>query len=150
MVVRSLDVNKDQFCSCENDEEFLGLEVLYLSAIGALMYLANNTRTDIAFAVNLLARFGSSPTRRLWNGIKHVCRYLRGTIDMKLFYSNDSKSLLVGYADAGYLSDLHKGRSQTRYLFTCGGTATSWRSTKQALAATSSSYAKIIEMHEAS
>ena len=63
-VVRSLDVNKNQFCPCENDEEFLGLEVLYLSAIGALMYLANNTKPDIAFVVNLLARFSSSLTHR--------------------------------------------------------------------------------------
>ncbi len=64
MVVRSFDVNKDQFCPCKNGEEFLGPEVPYLSAIGALMYLANNTRPDIAFAVNLLARFSSSPTHR--------------------------------------------------------------------------------------
>ena len=69
---------------------------------------------------------------------------------MGLFYSNDSKSLLVGYADAGYLSDPHKGRSQTEYLFTCGGTALSWRSTKQTLAAASSNHAEIIAMHEAS
>ncbi|MBA0860150.1 hypothetical protein Goshw_014542 [Gossypium schwendimanii] len=48
-----------------------------------LMYLANNTRPDIAFVVNLLARFSYSPTRRHWNGIKHVSRYLRGTIDMR-------------------------------------------------------------------
>ena len=130
MVVRSLDVNKDRFRPCENDEEFLGPEVPYLSAIGALMYLANNTRPDITFSINLLARFSSSPTRRHWNGIKHVFRYLRGTIDMGLFYSNDSKSLLVGYVDAGYLLDPHKGRSQTRYLFTCGGPAISWHSIK--------------------
>lgn len=41
MVVRSLDVKKDSFRPCEKDEELLGPEVPYLSAIGALMYLAN-------------------------------------------------------------------------------------------------------------
>ena len=46
----------------EDDEEILGPRVPYLSAIGALMYLANYTRPDIAFAVNLLARYGSAPT----------------------------------------------------------------------------------------
>jgi hypothetical protein len=44
---------------------------------------------------------------------------------MRLFYSRGSNSQLVGYADAGFLSDPHKGRSQTRYLFTCGNTAIS-------------------------
>ena len=43
MVVRSLDVNKDPFRPQENNEEHLGPEVPYLSAIGALMYLASHT-----------------------------------------------------------------------------------------------------------
>ena len=40
MVVRSLDVKKDIFCTKEDDEETLGPEVPHLSAIGALMYHA--------------------------------------------------------------------------------------------------------------
>ena len=87
MVVRSLEVTKDPFRPKEENEELLGSEVPYLSAIGALMYLANYTRPDIAFSVNLLARYSSAPTKRHWNGIKHVLRYLRGTCDMGLFYS---------------------------------------------------------------
>ncbi|CAA7031777.1 unnamed protein product [Microthlaspi erraticum] len=93
----------------------LGLEVPYMSAIGALMYLANCTKPDIAFATNLLARYSSSPTRRHWNGIKHIFRYLQGTIEFGLYYSRNPE---VGFADAGYLSDPHKARSQTGYVFT--------------------------------
>ena len=48
------------------------------------------------------------------------------------------------------MSDPHKARSQTGYLFTCGGTAISWRSTKQTLTATSSNHAEILAIHEAS
>ena len=55
MVVRSLDLKKDPFRPRDDEEQTLGPEFPYLSAIGALMYLANNTRPDIAFAVNLLA-----------------------------------------------------------------------------------------------
>ena len=76
MVVRSLDVKNDPFCPCENGEELLSLKVPYLSTIGALMYLANYTRPDIAFFVKLLARYSSAPTQRHWNGIKHILRYL--------------------------------------------------------------------------
>jgi hypothetical protein len=39
---------------------------------------------------------------------------------MSLFYSNDANHEWVGYVDARFLSDPHKGRSQTGYLFTCG------------------------------
>ena len=99
MVVRSLDVKKDIFRPREDNEELLGPEVPYLSVIGALMYLANNTRPNIAFPVNLLARYSSSPTKRHWNGVKQVLRYFQGTIDMSLFYSNKSNVDLVGYVD---------------------------------------------------
>ncbi|KAI3811306.1 hypothetical protein L1987_21027 [Smallanthus sonchifolius] len=150
MVVRPLDPHKDPYRPQEEGEEKLGLEVPYLSAIGALMYLANNTRPDIAFSVHVLARYSSNPTHRHWNGIKHIFRYLCGTRDLGLFYQKDKTSQLVGYADAGYLSDPHKARSQTGYVFTYGGTAISWRSTKQTLTATSSNHAELIALYEAS
>jgi hypothetical protein len=69
---------------------------------------------------------------------------------MGLFYSEGSKPHIVGYADAGYLSDPHNGRSQTGYVFTCGGAAISWRSIKQTLVATSSNHYEILALHEAS
>ena len=62
MVIRSLDVKNDPFRPCEKDEELLGPKVPYLSAIGALMYLANCTRPYIAFSVYLLARYSFTPT----------------------------------------------------------------------------------------
>ncbi|KAK8505395.1 hypothetical protein V6N12_067362 [Hibiscus sabdariffa] len=127
MVVRSLDVKKDLFRPREKDEDILGPEVPYLSAIGALMYLSSHTRPDISFAVNLLARFSSYPTRRHWNGVKHIFRYLQG-----------------------YLSDPHNARSQTGYVFTYGDTAISWHSMKQTITATSSNHAEILAIHEAS
>ncbi|XP_056864007.1 secreted RxLR effector protein 161-like [Raphanus sativus] len=150
MVVRSFNVENDPFRPHEENEEILGPEVPYLSAIGALMYLANCTRPDISFAVNLLARFSASPTQIHWNGIKHIFCYLQGTIDLGLFYPNNSNEEIVGFADAGYLSDPHKARSQTGYVFTVGETAISWRSQKQTLVATSSNHAEIIALREAS
>ena len=115
-----------------------------------VMYLANCTRLDISFVVNLLARYSHDPTRRHWIGIKQIFRYLRGTQDMGLFFTNDSMhSQLTGYSDAGFLSDPHVGRWQTWYVFLVGGTTISWRSTKQTLAATSSNHVEILALHEA-
>ena len=108
MVVRSLEVTKDPFWPKEENEELLGPEVPYLSAIDALMHVANYTRQDIAFSINFLARYNSAPTKRYWNGIKHLLRYLRGISDMRLFYSKAMEPQLLGYVDAGYLSHHHK------------------------------------------
>ena len=52
MVVRSLVVTKDPFQPPECDGEILGPEVLYLSAIGALMYLS--THTDLILHLLLI------------------------------------------------------------------------------------------------
>ena len=103
MVLRSLDIEKDPFRPREEGEQVLGPHVPYLSDIGALMYLANNTRPDIEFAVNLLARHSAAPTKRHWVGIKTVFRYLYGTRDLGLFYSRNQDLVLLGYTDASYL-----------------------------------------------
>ena len=47
---------------------------------------------------------------------------------------------MLGYADAGYLSDPHKARSQTRYVFNCNGTTISLRSFKYVIAIHEASY----------
>ena len=145
MIVRSLNVKKNPFCPREDNEEILDPEILYLSAVGALIYLTNCPWPDISFATNLLAKFSSSPTRRHWNEIKHVFHYLRGITNFGLFYSQWSKQEMIGY-----LSDLHKVRSQIGSVFTCGGTTIFWRSQKQTLIVTFFNYAEVIALHEAS
>ena len=106
---------------------------LYLGAIRALVHLTNNIWLDICFAVNLLAKFSFSPIKGHWNGVEHMIKYPRRTIVMGLFYSEESKTKLIGYTDAEYLSDLHKTLSQARFVFACGGTIIYWRSIKQML-----------------
>jgi len=125
MVVRSLDLEKDPFRPREEGEEVLGSEYPYLSLIGALMYLANSTRFDIAFAVNLLARHSAAPTKRHRTRGKQILRYLNGTKDLGLFFQKNQDSSLVGYTDAGYMSDPHNARSQIGFVFLHGGTTIS-------------------------
>ena len=150
MVVRSLDMNKDQFRPRDENEELLGPEVPYLSAIGALMYIANCTRPDIAFAVNLLARHSATPTRHHWAGVKNIFRYLNGTKDLGFLYRHNQDKTIIGYTDAGYLSDPHDAKSQTGFVFLHSGTAISWKSSKQTLVATSTNHSEIIALYEAS
>ena len=63
MVVHSLDVKKYSFRPCENGEELLGPKAPYLSAVGALMYLANYTRSDTSFFCQFISQvqFCSNP-----------------------------------------------------------------------------------------
>ena len=50
--------------------------------------------------------------------MKHPFQYLKGAIDLGLFYQTRNDVILNGYADAGYLSDPHMAKSQTEYVFT--------------------------------
>jgi len=150
MVVRSLELGKDPFRPWDVGEKMLGLEIPYLSVIGALIYLANCTRPDIAFAVNLLARHSADPTCHHWTGANCILKYLNGTKDLGLFFKKNHDPSMIGYADAGYLSDPHNRKSQTGFVFLHGGTSISWKSSKQTLTATSTNHSKIITLYEAS
>ena len=57
---------------------------------------------------------------------------------------------MLGYKDARYLSNPHKGNSQTGYVFNCNGIAISWRSVKQTMVVTSSNHLEIPTIHETS
>jgi hypothetical protein len=104
-------MNKDQFRPKNEDEELLEPEVPYLSAIGALMYVANCTRPDIAFAINMLDRYSAATTKRHWTEVKNIFRYLQGRTHLGLFYQFDQDKTIIGYTYAGYLSDPHNTRS---------------------------------------
>ena len=49
---------------------------------------------------------------------------------MGLFYFEEFKTKLIGYADVEYLFDPHKALSQALYVFAYGGTIIIWRSMK--------------------
>ena len=150
IIIRTLDMEKDPFRPRDEDKEVLGPEVPYLSVIGALMYLANQTRPDIAFAINLLARYSAAPTKRHWTGAKQILRYLNGTKDLGLFFQRNQDPTIIGYTDAGYLSDPYNGLSQIGFVFLYGGIAISWKSSKQTLVTTSTNHCEIFALYEAS
>ena len=73
----------------------------YRYIIESLMYLTN-TRPDICFAMNTLSQYLVKP---IWFHpivAKHVRRYLKGTIDLGLYYGRDHDYKLYGYMDSDW------------------------------------------------
>jgi hypothetical protein len=70
--------------------------------------------------VNLLARHSAAPTKHHWTVVKSIFRYLQGTIYPSLFYQFDQDKAIIGYTDAGYLSNPHNARSETDFVFLHG------------------------------
>ena len=113
-----------------SDSELFDKEV-YQSAIGSLLYLSTRTRLDIAYAVGIVARFCSQPTKEHWTAVKHILRYLIGTLNYCLLYSSGEGSKLIGYSDADWAGDINVRKSIAGYLLKLGGAAISWKSQKQ-------------------
>jgi hypothetical protein len=71
--------------STEEEKKALG-NVPYREAVGSLIWLAGQTRPDIAFPVAVLTRFMANPGQAHWEATKRVLRYLHGTKTAKLVY----------------------------------------------------------------
>nr|GEW95397.1 copia protein [Tanacetum cinerariifolium] len=73
----------------------------YRSMIGALMYLTSS-RSDIVHATCVCARYQAHPTKKHLKEVKRIFLYLRGTINMGLWYTKDSGFELTGFSYADY------------------------------------------------
>jgi hypothetical protein len=104
----------------------------YSQRIGSLLYVANRTRPDIAYAVGRLSRYTSNPSKDHWKALERVFRYLKGTLDYSLLFSGYPE-ILEGYSDANWVTDNSSVKSITGYLFMLGGGAVSWGSCKQTI-----------------
>lgn len=89
---------KDSPETLEEKEEMS--DVPYRELIGSLMYLAQYTRPDIAFATSKLSQYNSNPGKLHWHQAKHVLRYLSKTRDFGMIYRAGGERKIQVYCDA--------------------------------------------------
>nr|GEU82591.1 hypothetical protein [Tanacetum cinerariifolium] len=75
----------------------------YRLMIGSLMYLTSS-RPDIMFAVCACARFQVTPKALHLHAVKRIFRYLKGKLQLGLWYPKNSPFDLVAYSDSDYAS----------------------------------------------
>ena len=112
------------------------------------MYLMNCTRPDIAYAVSRLSRYTHNPNKDHWTALERLAKYLRGTIDYGLKFES-YPPILEGYSDANWISDSDEIKSTSGYVFTLGGGAVSWKSSKQTCIARSTMESELIALEKA-
>ncbi|GJV68752.1 retrovirus-related pol polyprotein from transposon TNT 1-94 [Tanacetum coccineum] len=89
------------------------------------------TRPDLVFAVCMCARYQAKPTKKHLEATKRVFRYLKGTINMGLWYPKDNAILLTAYADADHAGCQDLRRSTSGSAQFLGDRLVSWSSKKQ-------------------
>lgn len=74
---------------------------MYRSLVGSLRYLVH-TRPDISYAVGYVSRFMEKPREEHFAGVKHLLRYVAGTVDYGLVYPKhlEGNNKLTGYSDS--------------------------------------------------
>ena len=107
-------------------------QVEYSIVIGSLMYLMSCIRTDIAFAVNKLSSYTSNPRAKHWQAIIRELKYLQFIRDYGLHYTR-YPTILEGYSDENWISNVKDSKSHSGYVFTLGGGAVSWKPSKQTI-----------------
>ena len=68
---------------------------LYREMVGSLIYLMTCTRPDISFVVSKLSQHVANPSNENFVMLKHVFRYLLGTVEYRLTFKKSSSGLLL-------------------------------------------------------
>nr|GEY75345.1 uncharacterized mitochondrial protein AtMg00810-like [Tanacetum cinerariifolium] len=117
----------------------------YRSMIGALMYLTSS-RPDIVHATCLCARYQAKPTEKHLKEVKRIFRYLRGTVNMGLWYTKDSGFELTGFSDADYAGCKDTFKSNFDGAQFLGEKLVRWSSKKQDCTVLSNAEAEYVSL----
>jgi hypothetical protein len=99
----------------------------YRGVGGSLRYLLH-TRPDLAFVVGYVSRFMEEPYTEHMATVKHIQRYIAGSIDLGLLYERREKEELVldGYSDSDPAGDVDSRKSTSGVIFFLCDSAISW------------------------
>nr|GEW79735.1 retrovirus-related Pol polyprotein from transposon TNT 1-94 [Tanacetum cinerariifolium] len=117
----------------------------YQGMVGSLMYLIAS-HPDLVFAVCMCARYQAKPTKKHLTTVKRVFWYLKRTINMGMWYSNDTSFNLTAFADADHAGCQDSRKSASGSAQFLGEKLVCWSSKKQKCTAISSTEAEYISL----
>nr|GEY08390.1 hypothetical protein [Tanacetum cinerariifolium] len=90
----------------------------YRNMNGSLMYVTSS-RPDIMFATCMCARYQENPNEHHVSNVKRIFRYLKGTINLGLWYLKDSAFDLTAYSNADH-AGCHFDQKKSEYVAVSG------------------------------
>ena len=126
----------------------------YASVVGMMMYLANTTRPDIAFAVHQCARFTHCPKHSHELALKRIGRYLVGTANKGMILKPDQNLDIDLYVDADFAGlwgseppdSPNSVKSRSGWVILIGGCPVLWASKIQTETALSTMQAEYVAL----
>ncbi|GJT76962.1 copia protein [Tanacetum coccineum] len=117
----------------------------YQSMISSLMCLTSSI-LDIVHATFLCGQYRAQPTEKHLKEVKKIFRYLRGTVNIGLWYTKDSGFELTGFSDVDHAGcqDTFKSTSGGNQFL--GKKLVSWSSKKQDYTSLSTTEAEYVSL----
>jgi len=123
----------------------------FRNLIGCVMYIMLCTRPDLSTSISILSRYTNNNNKELWQCLKRVLRYLKGTVNIKLRFKKvaNFNNILTGCVDSDWAGNETDRRSTTGYLFKMfENCLVSWSTMKQKSVAASSTEAEYMALFE--
>ena len=98
--------------------------------ISCLLYLTAS-HPDLSFSVGVCARFQANLKMSHLIVVKRIIKYVSGTSDFGLFYSQESNVSLAGYSDIDWAGNANDRKSIIGGCFYVGTNLFVWMSQKQ-------------------
>lgn len=132
-------------------------EYNYASVVGMLLYLANNTRPDITYAVSQCARYSHRTTDLHSKYLKRIGRYLLHTRTKGMILTPSEGNISINcYVDADFaglwkvteVTDPHCVRSRTGFIIFVNECPVIWKSRLQSLTSLSTMESEYIALSD--
>ncbi|GJY39348.1 retrovirus-related pol polyprotein from transposon TNT 1-94 [Tanacetum coccineum] len=130
------------------DADLSGLPIdqtRYRRMIGSLMYLTSS-RPDLVHAVCYCARYQAIPTEKHLKEVKRIFRYIKGTINIGLWYLKDSGFKLTAFSNVDHAECLDTRKRTTGRMQFLGEKLVSWMTKKQDCTAMSTGEAEDVAL----
>ena len=123
---------------------------LYRSQVASLIYIAAWTRPEISYAVSLLSRYLTCPTKKLLMAVHRVYAYLKGTKNLGIRYTDQDitghdNMHLVAYCDSSDADCKITSRSTGGYVIFLNGVPVSWKSARHNIVSLSTMESEYIQ-----
>jgi hypothetical protein len=149
----TIRISKDDSPKTPNDD----IRTQYQQILGSLLFAGIMTRPDLANACAQLGRVMSSPGQLHLDALKRVLRYVKGTLDKGIQFTNKDWTppgsstavpalTLVGFSDSDWAGSADDRTSTSGFILMAAGGPLSWKSKGQRIQALSSAEAEYIAL----
>lgn len=141
-------MHKDIYNTTEDNESKIPEDYhLYRGILGKVLYVADWTRPDIAFAVSFAARKQNNPNKTDGKRLKRIVAYLLHTKSFAIEYRYQDSPRLHGFTDSDLAQDPSDRKSVMGYINNFLGPI-SWKSNKQEDVSLSTANAEYVALSE--